>query len=122
MTCDGGLEVERKWTAAAHVGCGRPALLFNRRSRVIPAEPHRRKRVTPTGGSWGEPSVPRALAELAVEVDRGADQREVGEGLREVPEQLAGRPDLLRVEAQVVRVREHLLEHEPRLVEPSGAG
>src|SRR5262245_30274255 len=65
--------------------------------------------------SWRSP-------ELAVEVVGGADKCQVGEGLREVAELFAGRPDLFGVEPDVVRVAEHLLEGQPRLVEPSGAG
>jgi hypothetical protein len=37
--------------------------------------------------------------------------------LGKVPERLAGGPSLLGVEPQMVRVAEHLLEEEPRLVE-----
>jgi uncharacterized membrane protein YccC len=57
----------------------------------------------------------------AVQIVGGADQRQVGEGLREVAERVAGRADLLRVEPEVVRVGEHLLERQPRLVQPPGA-
>ena len=39
-----------------------------------------------------------------------------------LPELLAGEPDLLGVQAQVVGVGEHLLEGQPRLLEPAGAG
>ena len=60
----------------------------------------------------------RGLAERGVEVDGRRDQRQVGERLREVAQRLAGRADLLGVEAEVVRVGEHLLERQPRLVEP----
>src|SRR5207253_8387747 len=59
--------------------------------------------------------------ELLVEVNGGTDQRQVGEGLREVPQRLARSADLLRVEAQVVGVREHLLERETSLVQAPGA-
>src|SRR5215467_7029979 len=58
--------------------------------------------------------------ELAIQVDRGADQRQVAEGLREVPELAAGGVDLLREQAQVVGVGEHLLEDQPGLLQPSG--
>src|SRR5215469_2196469 len=61
-------------------------------------------------------------AERAVEVERGADQRQVGEGLREVALLLAGTADLLGVQAQVVGVGEHLLEGQPCLVKSPGAG
>src|SRR5262249_60490259 len=44
------------------------------------------------------------------------------EGLREVPEPLAAGTALLSVETEVVRVTEHLLEHEPGLLEPGGVG
>src|SRR5918993_5756489 len=63
-----------------------------------------------------------AAVELGVEVDRGADQREVAEGLREVADLFAGRRDLLGVETEVVAVGQHLLEGEPRVVEAAGAG
>jgi hypothetical protein len=61
-------------------------------------------------------------AELAVEVDGGADQREVGERLGEVAELLAGGSDFFGVEAEVVGVGEHLVERETRVVEAAGAG
>src|SRR5262249_4915452 len=60
-------------------------------------------------------------AQIPVEAEGGADQREVRERLGEVSELLAARADLLGVEAEVVRVREHLLEGQPRLVHPAGA-
>ena len=50
-----------------------------------------------------------------VEVEGGADERQVGEGLREVAEVLAALAELLAVEPEVVGVAEHLLEVEPRL-------
>src|SRR5690349_3746031 len=59
----------------------------------------------------------RPVVELVVEVHGGVDEREVAERLREVAELLPREPDLLGVEAEVVRVGEHLLEHELRLVE-----
>src|SRR5690349_20377106 len=62
-----------------------------------------------------------ASAERAIEIERRADEREVGERLREVAELLAARADLLRVQPEVVGVREHLLERQPRLLEPPGA-
>jgi len=49
-------------------------------------------------------------AEGAVEVERGADQREVGQCLGEVSLLVPGAADLLGVQAQVVGVGEHLLE------------
>ena len=70
-----------------------------------------------------QPALARAagLAELSIQVEGGVDQREVGERLGEVPERLPGEADLLRVEPDVVRVGEHLLEREPRLVDASRA-
>ena len=62
------------------------------------------------GAFWG-------LAEGAVEVERGADQRQVGECLREVALLVAGAADLLGVQAEVVGVGEHLLEGQPRVVD-----
>ena len=46
-----------------------------------------------------------------IQVERGADQRQVRERLREVARRLARGPDLLGVQADVVRVCQHLLEH-----------
>ena len=62
------------------------------------------------------------MVELVVEVDRGTDEGKMAERLREVTELLAGGADLLRIQAQVVGVGVHLLEDQPRLVEPPGAG
>src|SRR5215831_7915506 len=58
----------------------------------------------------------------AVEVKRGADQRQVGQCLGEVPLLRSGAADLLGVQAEVVAVGEHLLERQPRLVQAPGAG
>src|SRR5438105_3686127 len=63
-----------------------------------------------------------SLVELAVEVDGGADQRQMAEGLREVAELLTGAADLLGEQAQVVGVGLHLLERKPGVVEPPGPG
>src|ERR1700760_1408831 len=63
-----------------------------------------------------------ASIELTVEVDRGADQRQVAEGLREVAELLAGSVDLLGEQAEVVGVGVHLLEYQPGLVQPASPG
>src|SRR5215470_17137462 len=64
----------------------------------------------------------RSVIELVVEVDRGADQRQVAEGLREVAELLAGAADFLGVQAEMVGVGVHLLEAQPCVVEPPGPG
>ncbi len=58
---------------------------------------------------------------MAVEVEGGAYEGEVGEGLREVAQSLAARPDLLRVKSQVVGVGKHLLEDQPCFVESPGS-
>src|SRR5688500_6726268 len=55
--------------------------------------------------------------ELAIEVHRRGDQRQVGEGLREVADLVPGGIDLLGVQAEVVPVGEHLRERLPRLLE-----
>ena len=64
----------------------------------------------------------RRSAELAVQIEGGADQRQMGEGLREVAKLLTRRPDLLRVQPQVVCIAEHLFEDQSGLVEPAGPG
>src|SRR4028119_72833 len=61
------------------------------------------------------------FSERPVEVEGGADEGQVGEGLREVAQGLAGVPDLLGVQPEVVGVAEHLLEHQARLVHPTCA-
>ena len=53
------------------------------------------------------------LSERAVEVESGADEGQVREGLGEVSQRLAAGTDLLRVETEVVGVTEHLLEDKP---------
>src|SRR5262249_20215862 len=65
MTCDGGLGVRRRWTAAARVGCGRPTVLIGA-AGFIPAEPHRGKRVTSNGGARGGNRVSPTLRKPAV--------------------------------------------------------
>src|SRR5436309_11218957 len=60
------------------------------------------------------------LVELRVEVDRRVDHREERERLREVAELFSGRPDLLGEQAEVVRVRQHLLEREASVLEAAG--
>src|SRR5205807_1184066 len=64
----------------------------------------------------------RLFAKRPVKDYRGANQRQVAEGLRKVAQRLARRPDLLGVQAQVVGVGEHLLEDVASLVEPTGTG
>src|SRR5262245_66248608 len=61
------------------------------------------------------------LAQLAIQVHGRADQREVSERLRKVAQRFAARPDLLGVQAEVVRVREHLLERQASFAGPGGA-
>src|SRR5262245_64510457 len=65
---------------------------------------------------------PAGIRELAVDGVGGADQPEVRERLREVAQVLAVGTELLGVEPDVVRVPEHLLEHEPRLLRVARAG
>src|SRR6476620_10973641 len=90
------------------------------------APPTGNPRPMPAGWpGFGVSALPRGgppSAQGPVEVDRGADQREVGEGLGEVALLLAGAADLLGVEAHVVGVGEHLLEGQPRLVQASRTG
>src|SRR5713101_8587487 len=52
--------------------------------------------------------------ETAVEIEGGADERQVRERLGEVAEVLRLRAQLLTVQSQVIGVAEHLLEEEPR--------
>src|SRR5215210_2770297 len=59
--------------------------------------------------------------ERPVEVEGGADQGQVGEGLGEVAQRLAAGTDLLGVEPYVVGVAQHLLKDEPGLVEQACA-
>src|SRR5262245_13644982 len=69
----------------------------------------------------GAPSVRSAgvagSREPSVEIEGGADEREVCEGLREVAEVLRLGPELLAVQPKVIGVPEHLFEEEPRLVQ-----
>jgi|SRR5262245_45801143 len=60
--------------------------------------------------------------EAAVEIEGGADEGQVREGLKEVAEVLRLKPELLAVQPQVISVAEHLLEEEPRLVQVAHAG
>src|SRR5438477_3840404 len=87
-----------------------------------PLRGHRR-RGGPRAGSAGTCRSPGVAGgrEPPVEIERGADQREVREGLREVAEVLRLRAQLLAVESQVVGVPEHLLEEESRLVQVAHA-
>src|ERR1700722_1899787 len=57
-----------------------------------------------------------------VQVDRGADQGQVGEGLGEVAPRLARGPELLGEQAQVVAGGEHLLGGAPGFVRAPGPG
>ena len=62
------------------------------------------------------------LSERAVEVEGGADEGQVREGLGEVSQRLAAGSDLLRIETKMVGVAEYLLEEEAGLFEPPSAG
>src|SRR5215469_1869896 len=57
-----------------------------------------------------------------VEIEGGADERQVRERLREVAEVLRLKAELLAVQPQVIGVAEHLLEEETRLVQVTHAG
>src|SRR6266550_8854872 len=81
-----------------------------------------RPRLPAAGPGEHRPDVAGPVVELVVEVDRGVDQGQVAERLREVAELLTGAADLLGKQAQMVGVSEHLLEDQPRLVKPPGAG
>src|SRR5215471_12702359 len=63
-----------------------------------------------------------ASAESAVEIERGADESEVGQRLGEVALLLAGTADLLCIQPDVVSVGEHFLERQAGLVDAPGAG
>src|SRR5262245_55456906 len=65
---------------------------------------------------------PAGIRELAVDGVGGADQPEVRERLRKVAQVLGVGTELLGVEPDLVRVPEHLLEHEPRLLRVARAG
>src|SRR5215813_12745691 len=56
-----------------------------------------------------------------VEIEGGADERQVRERLREVAEVLRLKAELLAVQPQVIGVAEHLLEEETRRVQGRGA-
>src|SRR5436309_7079048 len=60
--------------------------------------------------------------EPAVEIEGGADERQVRERLGEVAEVLCLRTQLLAVQSEVIGVAEHLLEEEPRLLQIPHAG
>src|SRR5215208_4878713 len=62
-----------------------------------------------------------ALSERTVEVEGGADEGQVGEGLGEVAQRLAAGSDFLGVEPEVVRVAQHLLEDQPGFFEPASS-
>src|SRR6266852_8455486 len=55
--------------------------------------------------------------ESAVEIEGGADERQMRERLRKVAEVLCLGAQLLAVQPQVIGVAEHFLEEEPRLVQ-----
>src|SRR5437762_6585654 len=59
--------------------------------------------------------------EPAVEIEGGADQRQVRERLREVAEVLCLGAELFAVQPEVIGVAEHLLEDEARLVQVAHA-
>src|SRR5262245_34497713 len=60
--------------------------------------------------------------EAAVEIEGGADEGQVREGLGEVAEVLRLKAKLLAVQPQVIGVPEHLLENEPGLVQVAHSG
>src|SRR6202011_5174666 len=62
------------------------------------------------------------VIELVVQVDRGADQRQMTECLREVADLLAREPYFLGVQAEMVGVGLHLLEGKHRVIQASGPG
>ena len=59
--------------------------------------------------------------EPSIEIEGGADQRQVRERLREVAEVLCLGAELFAVQPEVIGVAEHLLEDEARLVQVTHA-
>jgi len=55
--------------------------------------------------------------EPPVQIVGGPDQRQEREGLREIAEELCPRAQLLTLQSHVIRIANHLVEEEPRLVE-----
>ena len=77
------------------------------------------------GSAWRSPCLAgaagfvRRVVQAFVQGDGSVDQRQVGECLREVADLFAGGGDLFGVQADVVRVGQHLLEGQARVVEPA---
>jgi len=57
-----------------------------------------------------------SASQLAVQVERRADEAEVRKRLRKISQRFAGGADLFSVQADVIGVRQHFLENQPRLV------
>src|SRR5215831_14672469 len=60
--------------------------------------------------------------EPSVEIEGGADERQMSESLRKVAKVLRLGPELLAIQPQMIGVPEHLLEEQPCLLEISHAG
>src|SRR5947209_14219980 len=61
-------------------------------------------------------------SERPVEIEGGADQSQMSEGLREVAQGLAAGTGLLGVQADMVGITEHLLEEQPGVIQPGRVG
>src|SRR5579864_3690198 len=56
----------------------------------------------------------------SIQIESGADQREMGKGLGKVAQRLALRPCLLCIKPKMIRVSQHTFKQQPGLIEPFG--
>jgi len=57
------------------------------------------------------------IAQYAVQIECGADQCKMSEGLRKIAQSLSLRTDLFCVKPEMIRITQHSLKHKPGLVE-----
>src|SRR5262245_39983736 len=91
--------------------------------RAGPSDLRRWPWVVCRGGPWW-PRSPGVAGDRqpAVEIESGADERQMRERLREVAEMLRLKAELLAVEPLMIGVPEHLLEEKACLLQVSHAG
>src|ERR687897_1229210 len=106
-----GISRDRKDPGPVRAATGRGSRGPCTNSTLALAQANREHRLDPAS----------TVVDLVVEVERRVDERQVAERLREVAKLLAGQPNLLGVETEVVGVGAHLLQRQPRILEPPRA-
>ncbi len=70
--------------------------------------------------SWQDSHRPTLAAQATVQIECGADQREVCKGLRKIAQRLALSPGLFRVKPEMIGKAQHPFKQQPGLIQLFG--